>query len=232
MRRDLLGRIQRIFLLVSILLLVVIGVLVAQSAGLPWVSSESLAGLLPSLPARPQVVLISGHAESDSGAVCTDGAGDVTLAEADVNAAVAEGVAARLRSAGNAVEIFAEFDARLDGLAADVLVSLHADSCVDNSGYKAAYREDAPSAADARLLACVTKRYAAVTGLAYDPDTITPDMTDYHIFRKIDRSTPALILEMGFLGGDGALLTDGADQVAQGVADGIECFLTPIPDQP
>lgn len=227
MRRDLLGRIQQIFLLISILLLVVIGVLAAQSAGLPFVSGESLAGLLPSLPARPQVVLISGHAGNDSGAVCTDGAGDVTLAEADVNGAVAELVAARLRRAGNDVEIFDEFDPRLDGLVADVLVSLHADSCLDYSGYKAAHRDNDPLPADSQLLACMDTAYPAATGLAYHPDTITRDMIDYHVFRKIDPSTPALILEMGFLGGDKTLLTDGADRVAQGVAEGIECFLEP-----
>ncbi|MBI3958612.1 MAG: hypothetical protein HY328_07370 [Chloroflexi bacterium] len=73
------------------------------------------------------------------------------------------------------------------------------------------------------------QKYVAATGLAYHPDTITHDMTDYHVFRKIDPLTPALILEMGFLGGDRALLTAGADRVAQGVADGIGCFLAGPP---
>jgi len=225
MRRNLLGQIQRIFLFISLLLLLVIGVLAAQAAGVPWASGESLRGLLPSPPQRPQVVLISGHAQSDSGAVCTDGAGNVTLAEADVNAAVADRVAVLLRSAGNDVEVFAEFDERLDGLVADVLVSLHSDSCVEFSGYKAAHRDGPASSGDTRLLTCIDQAYAAATGLAYHPDTITHDMIDYHAFRKIDPSTPALILEMGFLGGDQVLLTDGAGQTAQGIADGIGCFL-------
>jgi N-acetylmuramoyl-L-alanine amidase len=232
MRRDLLGRIQQIFLLVSILLLVVIGILAAQAAGLPWASGESLAGLLPALPSSPKVVLISGHAGNDSGAVCTDGAGVVTLAEADVNAAVARRVAERLRGAGKDVEIFDEFDVRLDGLVADVLVSLHADSCLDYTGYKAAHRDNDPLPADSQLLDCMDTAYPAATGLAYHPDTITRDMIDYHVFRKIDPSTPALILEMGFLGGDGPLLTGSPDRVAQGVADGIECFLELATVQP
>ncbi|MFZ1755081.1 MAG: N-acetylmuramoyl-L-alanine amidase [Caldilineaceae bacterium] len=226
MRRDLLGRIQKVFLLVSILLILVIGVLAAQDAGLPWATGESLAGLLPSAPKPPHIVLISGHKGNDSGAVCTDAAGTVTVEEADVNAAVAERVAGLLRQKGDEVDIFDEFDERLQGLMADVLVSLHADSCVAYSGYKAAHRDNAPSAADSLLLACMDERYPAATGLIYHPDTITQDMIDYHVFRKIDRSTPALILEMGFLGGDGHLLTEGADTVAQGVADGISCFLT------
>ena len=229
MRRDLIGRIQQIFLLISILLLLVIGVLAAQAAGMPWASGGFLRGLLPVPPPKPYIVLISGHAASDSGAVCADAAGNVTLAEADVTADVTKRVAELMRRAGNDVEIFSEFDERLNGLSADVLVSLHADSCVEYSGYKAAHRENAPSPADIRLLECVDQKYAAATGLAYHPDTITRDMIDYHAFRKIDPRTPALILEMGFLGGDRALLTAGADRVAQGVADGIGCFLAGPP---
>ncbi len=225
MRRDLLGRMQQIFLLISILLLLAIGLLAAQAAGFSWASGLSWRGWLPVAPPHPRVVLISGHAASDSGAVCTDADGTVSLAEADVTADVTKRAAELLRQAGNEVEIFAEFDARLDGLAADALVSLHADSCVEYSGYKAAHRENAPTVDDVRLLACVDQKYAAATGLAYHPDTITRDMIDYHAFRKIDPATPALILELGFLGGDRVLLTDGAERVAQGVADGITCFL-------
>jgi len=225
MRRDLLGRIQRIFLLISILLLLVIGLLSAQSAELPWASGLRVGRAQPTPPPRPQVVLISGHKDSDSGAVCTDTANNVTLAEADVTTDVAQRVVASLRGAPYDVEIFAEFDERLNGLRADALVSLHADSCVSYSGYKAAHRDNDPSAADSRLLACLDQHYPGATGLAYHPDTITRDMIDYHAFRKIERSTPAVILEMGFLGGDGPLLTGGADRVAAGIVESIRCFL-------
>lgn len=225
MRRDLLSRIQQIFLLLSILLLLAIALLAAQSAGFSWAAGESIRELLPGPPPRPQVVVISGHAGNDSGAVCTDEAGGVTLTEAEVNGAVAERVAALLGEAGNDVRIFDEFDSRLNGLVVDALVSLHSDSCVDFSGYKAAHRDNNPTAQDARLLACMDNRYAQATGLAYHPNTITHDMTDYHVFRKIDPATPALILEMGFLGGDQTLLTQAPERVAQGIADGIGCFL-------
>jgi len=230
MRRDLLGRIQQIFLLLSILLLLVIGVLAAQATGMPWARGEALSGMLPSPPQRPRVVLISGHAGNDSGAICTDAAGNSTITEAGVNRAAAQRAAELLRQAGNNVEIFTEFDERLNGLVADVLMSLHADSCVELSGYKAAHREHTPSAADTRLLRCTDNHYPAATGLAYQPNTITQDMINYHAFRKIDPSTPALILEMGFLGGDHALLTDGVDRVAQGVADSVGCFLGGSPN--
>ncbi len=230
MRRDLLGRLQRIFLLASICLLLLIGLLAAQAADLPWASGASLRGLLPAKPLPPSIVLISGHAGNDTGAICSDSAGNILLTEADVNASVARQAADILRLAGKDVMIFDEFDDRLDGLVADVMVSLHADSCVEYSGYKAAHRADNPTGADGRLLACMNERYAQATGLAYHPNTITHDMTDYHAFRRIDPSTPGLILEMGFLGGDQTLLTDGSEQVAQGVADGIECFLAASAD--
>lgn len=225
MRRNLLGRIQQIFLLLSILLLLAIVLLAAQSAGFSWASGDTIREMLPGPPPRPRVVVISGHAGNDSGAVCTDGAGNVTLTEAEVNAGVAERAATLLRQAGNDVSIFNEFDSRLNGLVADVLVSLHSDSCVDFSGYKAAHRDNNPTAQDGRLLACIDRHYPAATGLAYHPDTITHDMTNYHAFRKIDAATPAVILEMGFLGGDQTLLTQAQERVAQGIADGIGCFL-------
>ena len=122
--------------------------------------------------------------------------------------------------------ILDEYDPRLDGLEADVLLSIHADSCIDATGYKAAYytRSRVPEAAD-RFLACIDDHYAAITGLPHHPDTVTHDMTEYHAFRKISPDTPAAILETGFLGGDQALLTQEPARVARGVADSILCFL-------
>lgn len=226
MRRDLLGRLQRIFLVFSLLLLAVIGLLAAQGAGWSWTPEDALARLIPPPPEQPKVVLISGHAGSDSGAVCTDELGRVTLTEAEINADVTQRAAAALEEKGYAVAIFDEFDARLDGLQAALLLSLHVDSCVSFSGYKAAHREGGASAADARLLACVDESYPAATGLAYHPDTITRDMIGYHAFRKIDRSTPGVILEMGFLGGDQRLLTEETERVALGIVNGVACFMT------
>lgn len=225
MRRDLLGRIQRVFLLISLLLLAVIGWLAAQNAGLSWTPRQSLARWLPETSPEPYLVLISGHAGSDSGAVCADEQGAVALTEAEVNADVAGRVVASLRQSGYRAELFDEFDPRLDGLEATLLVSLHADSCVGFSGYKAAHRAVGASVGDARLLACIDDFYPAATGLAYHPDTITRDMIGYHAFRKIAPSTPGVILEMGFLGGDRDLLTQGAARAAQGVVAAIECFL-------
>jgi N-acetylmuramoyl-L-alanine amidase len=173
------------------------------------------------------VYLISGHAGHDSGAVCTGADGAVFLTEADVNATVADLTRRRLRRAGADVIILEEFDRRLDGLSADVLLSIHADSCIEASGYKAAHHANSPIAGvEARLLDCIDDRYAGDTNLNSHPNTVTHDMTSYHAFSRIAPDTPAVILETGFLGGDQELLTENPDLVAKGIADSILCFLS------
>jgi N-acetylmuramoyl-L-alanine amidase len=50
-------------------------------------------------------------------------------------------------------------------------------------------------------------------------------MRDYHAFNEIDPETPGAIIELGFMGTDRKILTEGAYDVARGVAQGIVCFL-------
>lgn len=226
MRHTLIKRIQRLFALASLLLILAIGLLIGQALGL--VPQDLRAFVDPSrfLPQPQQVALISGHAGYDPGAVCTDANGATLLTEAEINARVAELVAQRLRRAGVGVVILAEYDERLENLTAPLLLSLHADSCIDLSGYKAAHRVNSTIPdQDAALLTCIEQHYPVATGLRSHPNTITHDMTSYHAFRRIHPSTPAVILEMGFMGGDQTLLTTGAARVADGIAEGIRCFL-------
>ncbi len=142
-------------------------------------------------------------------------------------------MAERLRAQGIEVLVLEERDPRMMGLVADVLLSLHADSCVPLSGYKVATRPvSLVGQQEARLLACIHTHYPAITGLVDHPETITRDMTGYHAFRKIAPTTPAAILEMGFLGGDASLLVDHPTRVAEGVVQSLLCFLRPPSDQP
>ncbi len=206
-----------------------IALIVARIFGmeLPW-AAPTQALVLPVF--NDQVAIISGHSGFDSGAVCTDTAGDVTLTEADVNAAVSARAAELLRRAGTDVVILEEFDPRINRLEVDALLSLHADSCIDASGYKAAYYTySAIPEIEARFVACIDEHYQSVTGLPHHPNTVTHDMTEYHAFRKLAPTTPGVILELGFLGGDQALLTTQVDVVARGVVDSILCFLTQPP---
>lgn len=193
--------------------------------GLPDMSGAPPQGFDPAAFDR-QVYLVSGHAGNDSGAVCQDEKGIVTLAEAHVNARVAELAAARLRRAGADVTILEEYDSRLNGLEADVFLSIHADSCIQASGYKAAtYQFSASPDADAQFLACIDQVYPFTTQLPHHPNTVTHNMTEYHAFRKLAPTTPGAIIELGFLGGDGELLGNHPQAAAQGVADAILCFL-------
>ena len=50
-------------------------------------------------------------------------------------------------------------------------------------------------------------------------------MTQYHTFYEIDPNTPGAIIEVGFMLADRTLLTQRPDLVAQGIIDGILCFL-------
>ena len=218
---------QRILLTISLVALIGIMVMVARIVG------YAIPGLNSLLPQRvvsaafaKKVALISGHAGSDSGAVCTDSNGNTTITEAAINATVTELAAERLRRAGADVLILQEFDPRLAGLQASVLLSLHADSCIDASGYKAAHHPLSPlSTSEDQLVACINHFYPAATGLTEHSNTITHNMTDYHAFRVIDRQTPAAIMEMGFLGGDQDLLVNHPEIAAQGIADSLLCFL-------
>lgn len=226
MRHRTVQQLQRIFALISFLLLAAIVLLAGQALGVVPSDLLALANPVRLLPRAPQVAIISGHAGSDSGAVCTDAAGNVTLTEAEINARVAGLAAQRLQRTGVDVVILDEYDARLEGLDADLLLSLHADSCIELSGYKAAHRVNSRvPAQDGILLNCIAQHYATTTSLQPHPNTITHDMTSYHAFRRILPSTPAAILEMGFLGGDQTLLVNQADTVAAGVAESVACFL-------
>lgn len=178
----------------------------------------------------PRIGIVAGHWGSDAGAVCSDG-----LREVDVNLRIARAVQTRLEAAGYQVDLLQEFDPRLKGYQASAFVSIHADSCVDLSGFKVARlsASDVPGEAD-RLVQCLQQEYLQATGLTHHFNTITYDMTDYHAFREIHPLTPGAIIEVGFLGGDRDLLTRHPALVAEGIAEGVLCYMasrhpTPTP---
>lgn len=227
MRHHTLQSIQRYLAIVSFLAMLGIGVVSLRIAGydLSMIQNWLPPGLLGVLFNR-QIAIISGHAGNDSGAVCIDSNGQPIVTEAAIVAAITEGVTSQLRRRGAHVEILDEFDDRLDGLQADLLVSLHADSCIEASGYKFATNSSLAIAPQVRtnLSSCFDEHYAEATGLAPHPNTITHNMTDYHAFRKIAPQTPALILEVGFMGGDQTLLVEEPDRVVRGITASIRCF--------
>jgi N-acetylmuramoyl-L-alanine amidase len=190
-----------------------------------------------------RIGIVAGHSGNDSGAVCVDASGKVTLTEADVNLKIAELVQKKLVDRGFQVDLLQEFDPRLNGYRAVAIVSIHNDSCEyvndEATGFKVAAALDTRDTNRAgRLSACLEDRYQRATGMRFHPGSITSDMTGYHAFSEIDPNTIAAIIETGFLNLDQEILTQHTDQVADGVVDGIMCFVnnenvepTPMPTQ-
>ncbi len=176
---------------------------------------------------RPRIGIVAGHWQNDSGAVCPDG-----LQEVDINLEIATRVRDRLTAAGFDVDLLAEYDDRLNFYQGLALVSIHADTCAfinnEASGYKVAQALGTPLLIQEkanRLTACLRARYEAATGLRFHAGSVTRDMTNYHTFEEIHHETTAVIIETGFMNLDRQILTQGQDQVAEGIANGVLCFI-------
>lgn len=201
--------------------------------------SAATATALPTPPWFNRIGVLAGHSgkrgeniPDDPGAVCPDG-----FYEAAVTMNVAKQVVALLQGRGYTVDLLEEYDNnRLNGYQAAAFISLHADSCetfndgFSHSGFKVTYPTNRFTARerDEALNNCVRENYAGVTGLPFTPGSITENMTQYHAFRKIAGSTPGVILELGFLSYDRDLLQNRSDRVAQGIVNGLLCFVEPV----
>ncbi len=191
-------------------------------------ADEETVGESPSTPAVPRVGIVAGHWGNDDGASCSDG-----LTEVEVNLEVARLVVQSLRGLGYRVDLLEEYDDDLRGYLADALVSIHADSCQyfpnatpPPTGFKVASVVDSfVPEEEERLVRCLTEAYAERTGLPFHENSVTGHMTGYHTFYTIDGRTPGAIIETGFLWLDRDLLTRHPDRVAQGIVDGVVCFL-------
>jgi len=201
---------------------------IAQATG----QVTSVPTIVPTPNWLKRVGIVSGHrgpqVPPDPGAVCPDG-----LTEASITFAVSQLVVRNLRAHGYSVDLLDEFDLRLENYQAAALVSIHANTCQVwpgevVSGYliaRAAARNSVQGNDDL-LVNCIAQYYAQMTGLQRR-DGVTVDMSDYHTFREIHPLTPAAILELGFLLADRPVLTGKQEEMAQGITDGILCFLEP-----
>jgi N-acetylmuramoyl-L-alanine amidase len=190
---------------------------------------------LPTETRQIRIGIVAGHTgpplqedlPEDPGAVCDDG-----LTERRINEAVAREVVAALRRDQYTVDLLEEFDTRLEGYQADVLVSIHTNDCQDygaaGTGFNvaSAMARQTTRGQDERLLNCLIVQYGATTGLSQHQG-ITYDMTEYHTFSEVAVDTPTAIIEIGFMRNDRPLLLNQQPLVAQGIANGIRCFLRP-----
>lgn len=175
----------------------------------------------------PRIGIVVGHLGSDAGAVCPD---DESIHELDINIAIADATIVRLQELGYVVDRLEEFDTRLDGYAGEALVSIHADSCSyindEATGFKVAGSLDnqVPELS-ARLVGCISERYGRRTQMKYHSGSVTYDMTYYHAYREVAPTTPAAIIEVGFMLLDRDLLLNQPDLLAQGIAEGVRCYI-------
>ncbi len=180
----------------------------------------------PTNSPRPRIGLVAGHwGGQDTGAVCPDG-----LTEVSLNLKIATLVQSMLVKEGFEVDLLKEFDPRLTEYKALALVSIHNDSCDyindQATGFKvAAAKSSQFPEKSTRLTACLSQRYQAITGLPFHYGSVTNDMTDYHAFNEINSDTTAAIIETGFMNLDRDKLVNHTDQIAEGVASGILCFV-------
>lgn len=170
---------------------------------------------------RITIVLMAGHWQNDSGAVCPDG-----LQEVEITTDITQRTADLLRRQGFQVHMVHRNTPELDGLTAHAFLAIHADSCIDLTGFKIARMTGLadPGPAD-RLVETLTQAYAEATGLPFHANTITEDMRQYHALRRISADTPGAIIEVGFMGGDRHLLTEEPERVAKGIANGLTAFV-------
>jgi N-acetylmuramoyl-L-alanine amidase len=181
--------------------------------------------VIPTAVQTQRVGIVAGHWGNDSGAVCADG-----VTEQQVNYDIASLVQQGLTGKGIQVDLLQEFEPRLNGYQAAVLLSIHNDSCTyindEATGFKVAAAKSSrdPNLAR-RLTACLVDRYARATGLPFHAGSITGDMTDYHAFDEIDSRTTAAIIETGFLYKDYDILTQHPRLIADGIVAGIMCYL-------
>ncbi len=172
-----------------------------------------------------RIGIVSGHWKNDSGSVCADG-----LTEEQVNLNIATLVQQKLTAEGYNVDLLEEFDPRLSQYEGIALISIHSDTCEwispEATGFKvaAAIHSTYPEKAS-RLTTCLADRYQARTGLKYLANSSSNDMTYYHAFDEIRTETTAAIIETGFLNLDREILTQKPDLVAQGIVDGLLCYI-------
>lgn len=211
-----------------------------QSLAIAQVTAEQIAAQPTDLPTPvwfKRIGIIPGHSGlnptsnlPDPGAVCPDG-----FTEGGVTMKVATMVIDALRGRGYTVDQLDEWDQRLVGYDAAVFLSIHADSCTNfndgypHSGFKVVNPEGRVTVRDQdlRLVDCLQNHYSQATGLQFSGWTVTDNMLYYHAFHQITQRTPAAIIELGFLYYDRDLLQNHPDKSAQGITDGLLCFLDP-----
>lgn len=156
--------------------------------------------------------------------------------EVEVTTEIADRMATLLRAQGIAVDILPTTIP--EGYLADVFIALHCDGdgVGELSGFKMAHGSRRGPYED-KLLSTIKDSYAKATGIFYDVDHVTRNMTNLYSFNwsryqhATSPFTPSTIIELGFLSNDDDrhLLVTKPDVIATGIVNGILAFLDATP---
>ena len=185
-----------------------------------------------STTATNTIGILVGHWKVDSGAVCENG-----IVEANVNEAIANQVSVKLSAMGYSVKLLAETDIDLINFRGPTLIAIYCKACDEESGSTSGFSigttlKTSDMNAANTLAACMGEIYQKSTNLDFAYQIINSDHRAYPIFEVVNPKTPMIYLEMGSLFYDQAVLIDDSEKVANGIVNGILCYLDTLEEQP
>jgi len=131
---------------------------------------------------------------------------------------------------GYPVKLLAETDLDLINFRGPALVALYTGSCDDTPDNKSGFTIGTTlSTSDLNssnaLAVCMGEIYQSSTKLDFTYQIITSDQPVYPIFEMVNPNTPMIYLEMGSLFYDQSVLIENSEKVANGIVNGIQCYL-------
>ena len=177
--------------------------------------------------AKKIIGIVPGHYGFDSGELC--GAAYNFVKESDVNLRIAVMVRDDLLKAGYSVDLMNEFDPQLADYTGLALVTIHADSCSEEtqpSGFHVTtIGHNTYPAESKRLKECLADRYRKNTELPYLGNALSFDNPNLYSFDSVNDYTTIAAIHPGYLSGDYHYLSENMDLVAHGIANGIICYV-------
>ena len=182
--------------------------------------------LLPNDQSR--IGIVAGHWGFDSGQICGQELNNIR--EIDVNIRISTMVRDILTQKGYSVDLMQEFDPLLSNYTGLALLAIHNDTCEyineAATGFKVSSTAHVAYPAESKKFnECLIDRYARDTGLEFRGNTISSDSEMFYAYNMINDYTTASIIETGYLNLDYRVLTEKTGKIAQGIADGILCYI-------
>ncbi len=197
-----------------------------SKTALPEDGEVFIPTLLPNDQSR--IGIVAGHWGFDSGHICGPELNNIR--EIDVNLRIATMVRDILTQKGYAIDLMQEFDPLLSNYTGLALLAIHNDTCEyineTATGFKVSSTTHVAYPAESKKFnECLIDRYSRDTGLEFRGNTISSDSEMFYAYNMINDYTTASIIETGYLNLDYRILTEKTERIAQGIADGILCYV-------